>query len=577
MSQFETKEDIIKEYLKCGSDFNYCCEKYFKIEDKRKGKIVPFKIMKHQQKLLNAYESYDRVVCNKYRQSGISSISLAAASWRLMFIPNYHICVVANKLNLAQKGLFKIIVDFINQVPEEIRPSFTKEANSKTHKILDNGSELFISAASPEGIRGHSKLNLIILDEGSHYDTPENGFDFMTGTLSAISMGGSLWCISTPNGRGNMFYELCEEAKAGRNDFKHIELKWYEDERLIDDLEFIKGDEKVITFIPEEQEELIKQGYKPTSSWYRRECKNLLNDKQRIAQELEGIFVGSSNTVVPDEYILRQEQTNECEPIRFEEFDRNLWIWKDPEPNHKYIMGVDVSSGMGDDYSTIQVLDIDTREQVAEYQGKIFADDLASICRRVGERYNYAYIVVDITGSHGLPCILQLLTDRYPNLHYSPVKDQAAKNRLAGYQKFDGNLPGFQIGINRVEIVNDLVTAFRGDESGPHIIIHSKRLLFELKKFRDYSGRANHSRSSHDDLIFALILAIHVSQNSFSKINMGVEKTKTMISSWVVQDALTDLQNTYQPNNKWNSTNETVAPIKKKNPNDDVGGAFFVL
>ena len=54
----------------------------------------------------------------------------------------------------------------------------------------------------------------------------------------------------------------------------------------------------------------------------------------------------------------------------------SLWIWKDPEPGHKYIMGVDVSRGDSEDFSTFQILDFDTREQVAEYVGKLPPDTL---------------------------------------------------------------------------------------------------------------------------------------------------------------------------------------------------------
>lgn len=576
MSQFKTKENLIKEYLRCGTDFEYCCETYFKIEDKRKGKIVPFILMPHQKKLFDLYQEYDKVITNKYRQSGITSVTLAVAAWLLMFTPNTKICVVANKLSLGQKVLFKVIVDFIKSMPDGLRPTFT-EADSKTHKILDNGSELFVAACTPDGIRGFAS-NILILDECSFYEDGAGGHNFFTSSLPALSMGGKLFCISTPNGRGNLFYDLFEGAKNNENGFTSVELKWYHDIRLIEDLEFIFGDEKVITFDEQEQQELISKGYRPTSSWFKNQCKAFGNDSRKIAQELEGVFIGSGGTIIPDEDLMIQEVQHMREPITYEEFDKNMWIWKHPtSPDEKYIMGVDVSSGYGDDYSTIVILNINTREQVAEYRGKLYPDDLATVVDKWGRYYNHAYTVIEITGGYGTTTVLQLLNLNYPNLHYSPLRDTGAKTRLENYQKYDGNLPGFQIGINRVELINDLVMAFRGDESGPYIIIHSSRLLSELKKFKDYSGRANHSRSSHDDLIFALILAIHVSQNSFSKINNGAEKAKAMVASWMVVDPTTFRQDDEYNRNHWASNNEIEKPKKKDNSNDSLTDMFFVI
>ena len=70
----------------------------------------------------------------------------------------------------------------------------------------------------------------------------------------------------------------------------------------------------------------------------------------------------------------------------------SLWMWKEPIPEHKYIMGVDVSRGDSEDFSSIQIIDFDEREQVFEYVGKIPPDALAEIAYKWGMMYN-AFIV----------------------------------------------------------------------------------------------------------------------------------------------------------------------------------------
>lgn len=527
MGNFNTKEELLNEYKKCALDFEYTCNTYFKIEDKRKGKHVPFELMPHQQDIYHLYEQNDKVITNKYRQSGITSVSLAYLAWKLMFFSGTKICLVGNTLSLAQKALFKPIIDFIISIPEEFRPSFTG-ADTKVYKILDNKSELFVAAASPDGIRGFSP-NIVLLDEMAFY---QYGHEFYTATSPSLSMGGKMFCISTPRGRSNVFYEIFDGAKIKTNEFVHIELKWYHDNRLISDLEWVLGEERIVEFDKQKQLELVSKGYKPTSTWYRKECKNLNNDPQRIAQELEGVFTGSGGTVVPDEKILEQETKNVREPLFYEGADKNMWIWKKPEPDVKYIIGSDVCLGTSNDYSTLFVMDIHKQEQVAEYQGKIRPDELGLLINKWGRAYNDAYVIVDVTGGLGIVTVLKLLELGYNNLHYTDtIKDMQAKEKLGGFQKNDGKLPGFQIGTNRFLLVDDLISAFCGDDP---IIIRSTRFISEVKKFVDVRGRADHTRSAHDDILWAAIMVIHVLYTNYGKVNISTERTKTMLDSWVI-------------------------------------------
>ena len=48
-----------------------------------------------------------------------------------------------------------------------------------------------------------------------------------------------------------------------------------------------------------------------------------------------------------------------------------LWVWEEPVKDHKYIMGIDVSRGDSEDFTSIIIIDFDERKQVLEYLGKI--------------------------------------------------------------------------------------------------------------------------------------------------------------------------------------------------------------
>jgi hypothetical protein len=41
-----------------------------------------------------------------------------------------------------------------------------------------------------------------------------------------------------------------------------------------------------------------------------------------------------------------------------------LWIWKEPVIGHKYVMGVDVSRGDSEDFSSFQIIDFDKENKL---------------------------------------------------------------------------------------------------------------------------------------------------------------------------------------------------------------------
>jgi hypothetical protein len=72
-----------------------------------------------------------------------------------------------------------------------------------------------------------------------------------------------------------------------------------------------------------------------------------------------------------------------------------LWIWKEPVVGHKYIMGVDVSRGDSEDFSSFQIIDFDEMEQVAEFMAHCLPRDLIKFIDRIGRWYNNAIAVVE--------------------------------------------------------------------------------------------------------------------------------------------------------------------------------------
>jgi intein/homing endonuclease len=201
----------------------------------------------------------------------------------------------------------------------------------------------------------------------------------------------------------------------------------------------------------------------------------------------------------------------------------------------------DVSRGDSEDFSTIQIIDFETREQVLEYQGKIPPDVLAEIVYNYGEKYK-AYVVVDITGGMGVTTVLKLVEMEYKNLHFDDPKSKILSTRkdLGKYRKYDNKVPGFNVGANRLNMIAEFERSIRQNE----VIIRSSRLISEMKTFVYRNGRPDHMDGYHDDLLMGVAMCLWVLQTSFKNLEKVNDQTKAILNSWVSTSTVNNNVNT---------------------------------
>jgi hypothetical protein len=205
----------------------------------------------------------------------------------------------------------------------------------------------------------------------------------------------------------------------------------------------------------------------------------------------------------------------------------SLWIWKEPVIGHKYIMGVDVSRGDSEDFSSFQIIDFDEREQVAEYVGKVPPDVMAEIAYKWANMYS-AYVVIDITGGMGVSTARKMQEMGYKDLYIDGVD---TTNKWAYNPKSAEKIPGINFNNKRVQIIASYEEVLRHK-----FRIYSSRLYNEMNSFIYINGRPDHQRGHHDDLIMSIAMATYVSESSFSNLTKVTEHTKAMIDSWSVNN-----------------------------------------
>jgi len=574
-----TLEEQEHEIIKCATDCIYFVETYLTIFDQTQGDnglIVPFKLFEFQKNILIDLQKNRFNIINKYRQGGISTVLAAYLSWVISFCSNRTIAIVANLLSTAQNEVMFDVVTFISDCPIWLVPQPDKK-NTQKLKIYTNGSKVQAFAAK-SGVRGITPSDVFI-DEAAFL---ENGIDFFNSTFPALSTGGNMTMVSTPQGFDPLFYKTFSLAKRKENNFNAIELYWYNDPRYNIGLEWVKNKNKETeirikdeNWLYEKRKKMCEDGWEADSEWFNQQIKNANFDMRRIGQEILCDFLGSGDNFIAEKYLKDIEDNQIKEPIRKEYVDREMWIFEDPNPEDEYLITIDVSAGHGDDSSSISVLKvkqsleetlqekpdgtkkkiktiIHKAEQVAEYHNKVTPQILAEIVYYYAKLYNNAYVVIDVTGGYGVFTIETLLSYGYENIYYSEIEHKQTRERLGGYvksetkTKSDGTahnvdlVPGFFIGANRPQVLLNIQKYIHfGD-----IIIRSVRLLNELKTFINVSGSriADHRRSFHDDSIMGMAIGLYVLSFDTKRFNKkDNEKTKKMMNAILTMNDINEI------------------------------------
>ncbi len=481
----ELRKRIREEFKKCAVTPDYFLSRYSYIQHPIRGRVL-FDLYKYQKEALYDFENHDYNIVLKGRQIGISTLVAGYALWLMLFHKDKNILVIATKQETA-KNLVTKVKFMHDNLPVWLRGSIV--TNNKLSLQFSNGSQIKAVASSPDAGRSEA-LSLLILDEAAFID---NADIIWTAASSTLSTGGKAILLSTPNGVGNFFHKMWQQAETKTNNFNPILLDW-----------------KVH---PERDQ-----------AWRDRQTE-LMGELQAI-QEHDASFIFSGNTVIPAEILEFYKNTHVKEPISKEGFDGNLWIWEYPHASKSYIVCADVSRGDGEDYSTFHVIDVESSRQVAEYKGKIETKIFGNMLVAIATQYNDALLIPD-NSSIGWNCIQQIIDRGYKNLFYMSRDLQYVdvEHQMTGkYYKEERNMvPGFMISQRTRPLIIARLKEYMLDNS---FTILSPRMIAELETFIWKNGRPEALSGYNDDLVLALCIGLWVRDTALRLRQEGIELTK---------------------------------------------------
>lgn len=491
-SPLSTKDIVKFEFQKCAKDPAYFIKKYCYIVHAKRGKI-PFAMYPFQERTLKEFRSHNRNLILKSRQLGISTLSAAYSLWILVFQSNKYIEVIATKQSVA-KNLITKVRYMHNNLPIWMQRKCTED--NKLRLTFDNGS-VINSVASADDAGRSSSSSLLVIDEAAFIRRMDTIWTALQPTLNT---GGDLIVLSTPNGVGNWFHQSWIDAEAGNNTFNTILLPWQ--------------------VHPDHDQ-----------AW--RDLQDVELGERKAAQECDCDFLSSGDSVIPPDLLSYYEECHKFDPILKLGLGDKIWIWKQPEPNAQYVISADVARGDGKDYSTFEIIDINNFEQVAEFEGKISPKEFGDMLVEYGVKYNDALVVVE-NASIGLVTLQRIIDRNYINLHYTTSNDKRnyydEQNRVVDnqYLKRRNDIPGFTTSsATRPIIIAKMEEVFREKT----LIVHSSRLLNQLRVFVYINSKPQSASGYNDDLVMALAIGVWSRDVAVQQKFKNLETSKQLINS----------------------------------------------
>lgn len=437
-----------------------------------------------------------RIIVLKARQEGVSTLCEAMIFERTSRWKNINSLIVAHDPESTEE-IFRMSKLFYDMLDDEFRPmrrydnrkQMVFENPDEKTRMLDPGmrSKMVISTADKVKIGRGLTMHCF---HGSEVAFWKNGKELMLSLMQAIPdhRNTMVFLESTANGfggDGEYFYNMVQDALAGKNDFELIFLPWH----LMPEYSMsFSGEEEKIKFAEtlDAYEKEIQKSFNLTLeqlNWRRWAIKNKCGgDTDKFKQEypitIEEAFVASASTVIPKQHIETQRKFIR-EPI--DKLDGDVLIYEHVKNNHYYSLGGDPSEGAGRDDSAFTVIDKMTGREVAHFANNRIPPDLfAKKMVKTAEYFQNAIIIPETNG-HGIAVLNELQKLEYPNIFRQRYYDHTSKQwtRRLGWKttkitkplmvdEFKEGLREEEIGMSSAATVGQMLTFVHTNEAGHH-------------------------------------------------------------------------------------------------------------
>ena len=489
----------LDELKKCYDPINgprHFMENYMWIQHPTRGR-QQFSPYDFQVDLIDTYHNHRKSINMVSRQMGKTTVAAGYLLWYAMFTDDANILIASRNHDGALDIMQRVRYAYEN-MPDFIRAGAVTYNQKQIE--FDNRSRITATATTVNTGRGMS-LSLIYLDEFAFVEG-NIAKEFWTALSPTLSTGGKVIITSTPDTDEDQFAQLWftanqlhdefgNETEVGPNGFRPYFADW--------------------TAHPERDE-----------AWAAEQLADLLQD--RFSREHECKFITFEETLISASLIAKHPGIN---PLR--KSGQIRWYSK-INPEYTYAICLDPAMGTGGDNAAIQVYELPTLKQVAEWQhnrtnveGQIkIMRDIAKEIYSFGEPEIYWSVENNGMGEAALVVIRDTGEENIPGSFLHDPKN-IGKGRRKGFTTTNKN---------KLEACSRFKSLY---ETGK-LQVNSKNLISEMKVFISRGSTYEARPGYTDDLVMSTLLFVRMAEFISSWDDESWEKLNTSIIDGAMED-----------------------------------------
>jgi len=449
--------------------------KFLKVFDKEKGKLLPFKLNREQDELLDALMTHNRIVVCKARQIGCSTLIRAYFLWKQYVEqePTRH--AIISYTRDSADHLHSMDKSFYLCLPKPLQRKLSK-STQRTLKFSDTKAELrAFTGGGKAGATRSFTFSSAHISEFAFFDDQD---DLLANTIASCG-NGQIIIETTPDGPGDKYHRLCMDAP--NNGWHLCFFPWYEHSVYKLKSQFHQSS---VPDMDESELGMLKELNlsKAQLYWRRTQIQSMGLEKFRreFPTSVAEAFASSSPLFFPIDIV------DGCEVLQSE--SGSEYYYCDVVDGEKYVMGVDVAHGTGKDYSAITVVSSTTLQPVYHYRSNTvlpqnFADKIWDIYWTFCEPYT----IVEANGPGSL--VIYRLEEFGTSNLYKNEKEKnwhtRKENKLGIYDNLRELLCDGTISILEEKLWSEIRNTLTNEGGAPH-----------------------HPKGQNDDLLFSFALAL---------------------------------------------------------------------
>ena len=452
-------------------------------ENKRLDYFDPFPA---QEYMMDTLKNYDKIIVLKARQLGISTVIRSWFFYQSFYDVEPRSYGVIAHTKDASNNIANMDKTFHSNLPKQMQKKIKKD-NVSELVFDDSGSSLRSFTASSKGGTRSFQLDGVHLSEFAFYEDQDEFLSTMMATIGA----NQIIIESTPNEIGDKFYKLIMENLAAEDpEWKVVFFPWYMHPQY-------KATPPP-TFEIRKEEQIIKDEFDLTDDqiyWRRKQIATLGKDKfyREYPATVQEAFRSSGTPYFsPESLEAIEPMPNPRGPLK---------TYSNVDYSHDYVMGVDVSAGVGKDYNAFTIIDAQTRQVVCQYwDNKITPVKFAEIIWQEGLHWNNAKVIVE-ANNVGQVVLWKLREWKYPKLY---------KNKK-GKEFYTNNKTRPVLFENLKDYIEDELLFNLNIE-----------VIKQLESIQYDKGKPVHPKNGHDDIVVSMALAYYVVKDMPIEFDTGI-------------------------------------------------------